>query len=65
MTDHASPAPPVGAAMAASALAFFSAMGFAPAGRVPWLIALVFAAGVVLVALRPAERPANARATHR
>jgi hypothetical protein len=43
-----------GAAMAAYGLAFFAAVGFAPDGRFPWVTALVFAAGVVLVAIRPA-----------
>ncbi|OSC40543.1 acyltransferase family protein [Mycobacterium decipiens] len=42
-----------GAAMATYGLAFFAAKGFAPAGHFPWVSALVFAVGVVLVALRP------------
>jgi surface polysaccharide O-acyltransferase-like enzyme len=42
-----------GAAMAAYGLAFVAAEGFAPNGRFPWATALVFAVGVVLVALRP------------
>jgi surface polysaccharide O-acyltransferase-like enzyme len=44
-----------GAALAAYGLAFFSAVGFAPAGRFPWVTGLIFAVGVVLVAFRPAE----------
>jgi Acyltransferase family len=42
-----------GAAMAAYGLAFVAAAGFAPDGHLPWLTAVVFAVGVVLVALRP------------
>ncbi|OIN79826.1 acyltransferase family protein [Mycobacterium malmoense] len=42
-----------GAAMAAYGLAFVAAEGFAPGGRFPWVIALIFAAGALLVALRP------------
>jgi surface polysaccharide O-acyltransferase-like enzyme len=45
-----------GAAMAAYGLALLSAMGFAPGGHFPWLAGLVFAVGVVLVALRPSVR---------
>jgi hypothetical protein len=41
--------------MAAYGLAFFAALGFAPDGRFPWVTALVFAAGVVLVAIRPVQ----------
>jgi hypothetical protein len=44
-----------GAAMAAFGLAFFAAEGFAPGGHFPWVTALVFAVGVVLVAFRPAD----------
>jgi Acyltransferase family len=44
-----------GAALGAYGLAFLAARGFAPDGRFPWLTALVFAGGVLLVALRPAE----------
>jgi surface polysaccharide O-acyltransferase-like enzyme len=50
-----------GAAMAAYGLAFVAAEGFAPNGRLPWVTALVFAVGVMLVALRPKQlspRPA-------
>jgi surface polysaccharide O-acyltransferase-like enzyme len=43
-----------GAVMAAYSLWFFAFEGFAPAGQFPWLTALVFAAGLVLVAFRPA-----------
>jgi fucose 4-O-acetylase-like acetyltransferase len=42
-----------GAAMAAYGLAFVAAAGFAPDGHLPWPVALIFAVGVVLVALRP------------
>jgi hypothetical protein len=44
-----------GTAMAACGLAFIAAEGFAPAGRFPWLTGLIFAVGVLLVALRPAK----------
>ena len=44
-----------GAAMAASGLHFFAYAGFAPSGHFPWLTALIFAAGVGLVALRPTK----------
>jgi hypothetical protein len=43
----------IGAAMTAYGLAFVAANGFAPDGHFPWVAALVFAAGTVLVALRP------------
>jgi surface polysaccharide O-acyltransferase-like enzyme len=47
-----------GAVMAAYGLAFIAAEGFAPYGRFPWLTALIFAVGVLLVALHPAaSRP--------
>lgn len=52
-----------GAAMAAYALSAVAAEGFAPDGRFPWLIAAVFAAGVLLVALRPAARSATRNAS--
>jgi surface polysaccharide O-acyltransferase-like enzyme len=42
-----------GAAMAAAGLHFFAYAGFAPEGHFPWATALIFAVGVVLVALRP------------
>ncbi|HWF28123.1 MAG TPA: acyltransferase [Mycobacterium sp.] len=45
----------VGAAMAAYGLAFVAAEGFAPDGHLPWVTALIFAVGVILVALRPTE----------
>ncbi len=48
----------IGAAMTAYGLAFVAANGFAPDGRYPWVAALVFAAGSVLVALRP-SRPTS------
>jgi fucose 4-O-acetylase-like acetyltransferase len=54
-----------GAALAAYALGYFAAMGFAPAGHLPWLVALVFEAGVVLVGLGPAQRRANGHPAHR
>ena len=44
-----------GAAMAAYGLAFVAAEGFAPDGHFPWVTALIFAVGVVLVALRPTK----------
>ncbi|BBX96703.1 acyltransferase family protein [Mycobacterium lacus] len=44
-----------GAAMAAYGLHIFAADGFAPDGHFPWVIALVFAAGLILVACRPAK----------
>ncbi len=44
-----------GAVMAAYGLAFIAAKGFAPDGHFPWLTGLIFAGGVLLVALRPAE----------
>lgn len=49
-----------GAAMAAYALAVVAAEGFAPGGRFPWVIAVVFAAGALFAALRPAVRRTNA-----
>ncbi|HWF68782.1 MAG TPA: acyltransferase [Mycobacterium sp.] len=42
-----------GAAMAAYGLAFVAAGGFAPDGHFPWLTGLIFAVGVLLVALGP------------
>jgi surface polysaccharide O-acyltransferase-like enzyme len=42
-----------GAAMASCGLAFIAAEGFAPFGHFPWLTGLIFAVGVLLVALRP------------
>ena len=42
-----------GAAMAAYGLSVVAAQGFAPDGRFPWSAAIVFAGGVLLVALRP------------
>ena len=44
-----------GALMAAAGLHLLGQAGFAPDGRFPWVIAVVFAAGVVLVALRPTK----------
>jgi surface polysaccharide O-acyltransferase-like enzyme len=52
-----------GAAMAAYALSAFAAEGFAPDGRFPWLIAVVFALGVLLVALRPTDRSTTREAS--
>jgi surface polysaccharide O-acyltransferase-like enzyme len=55
LTDRwAEPIMLAGAAMAAYGLAFVSAEGFAPDGHFPWLTGLIFAVGVLLVALRPA-----------
>jgi fucose 4-O-acetylase-like acetyltransferase len=51
-----------GTAMATYGLAYFSVMGFAPAGRFPWVTGLVFAVGVVLVAFRPAQDQPLSRA---
>jgi surface polysaccharide O-acyltransferase-like enzyme len=48
-----------GAAMAAYGLAFVAAQGFAPDGHFPWVTALVFAVGALLVALRPAVASAR------
>lgn len=47
-----------GAALTTYALACFAADGFAPDGRFPWVRALLFAAGAVLVAVR-ARRPSD------
>lgn len=49
-----------GAAMAAYALAVVAAAGFAPDGRFPWMISVVFAAGALFAALRPTARRTNA-----
>jgi Acyltransferase family len=47
-----------GAVMAAYGLALIAAEGFAPYGHFQWLTALIFAVGVLLVALHPAaSRP--------
>jgi Acyltransferase family len=42
-----------GAAMTSCGLAFLAAQGFAPDGRFAWVTAVIFGAGLVLVALRP------------
>jgi len=56
LTDRwAEPTMLAGAAMAAYGLALIAAEGFAPDGRFPWLTGLIFAVGVLLVALRPAK----------
>lgn len=47
-----------GAAMAAYALSMIAAEGFAPDGHFPWLTAVIFAAGALLAAFRPATRSA-------
>ena len=55
-----------GAAMAAFGLHVFAYTGFAPDGHLPWVTVLVFAVGVLLVALRPKQvssRPADLRLT--
>ncbi len=44
-----------GALMAAAGLHLLAEGGFAPDGRFPWVTAVVFVAGVVLVALRPTK----------
>ncbi len=44
-----------GALLAAAGLHLVAQAGFAPDGRFSWLTAVVFAAGVVLVALRPRQ----------
>jgi hypothetical protein len=44
-----------GAFMAARGLSSVAAGGFAPYGHFPWLTAVIFAVGVLLVALSPAE----------
>ncbi len=53
---QAEPVMLTGAAMASFGLAYLAAAGFAPSGRFPWLIALIFGAGVVLVACCSPER---------
>jgi hypothetical protein len=45
-----------GALMASYGFASLAAEGFAPDGHLPWLTAAIFAAGVLLVALRPQNR---------
>jgi surface polysaccharide O-acyltransferase-like enzyme len=56
LTDRwAEPIMLAGAAMAAYGLAFLAAEGFAPDAHFPWLTGLIFAIGVLLVALRPAK----------
>jgi surface polysaccharide O-acyltransferase-like enzyme len=56
LTDRwAEPIMLAGAAMAAYGLAFLAAEGFAPDAHSPWLTGLIFAVGVLLVALRPAK----------
>jgi len=49
-----------GALMASYGFAFLAAEGFAPAGHFPWLTVAIFAAGVLLVALRSRDRVAVA-----
>jgi hypothetical protein len=46
----------VGALMASFGFAFLAAEGFAPDGHFPWLTAVIFAVGVLLVALRSQSR---------
>jgi surface polysaccharide O-acyltransferase-like enzyme len=56
LTDRwAEPIMLAGAAMAAYGLAFVAAEGFAPDGHFPWLTGLIFAVGVLLVAVRPTK----------
>lgn len=57
---RAEPVMLTGAAMTAYALAVVAAKGFAPDGRFPWVIAVVFAAGAIFAALRPTARRTNA-----
>jgi hypothetical protein len=45
-----------GALMASYGFAFLAAEGFAPDGHFPWLTAVIFAAGLLLVAVRPRDR---------
>jgi surface polysaccharide O-acyltransferase-like enzyme len=52
-----------GAAMAAYGLSILAAQGFAPDGHFPWSTALVFAAGVLLAAVRPAARSVAGKQT--
>ncbi len=56
----AEPALLAGALMASYGFAVLAAEGFAPDGRFPWLTAVIFAAGVLLVAVSSTDR---ARAT--
>jgi surface polysaccharide O-acyltransferase-like enzyme len=49
-----------GALMASYGFAFLAAEGFAPDGHFPWLTVAIFAAGVLLVALRSRDRVAVA-----
>jgi hypothetical protein len=56
LTDRwAEPITLAGTAMASYGLAFLAAEGFAPDGHFPWLTGLIFAVGVLLVALGPAK----------
>ncbi|MBV8290642.1 MAG: acyltransferase [Mycobacterium sp.] len=56
LTDRwAEPIMLAGAAMASYGLAFLAAEGFAPDGHFAWLTGLIFALGVMLVALGPAK----------
>jgi hypothetical protein len=52
----AEPVTLAGALMASYGFAFLAAEGFAPDGHFPWLTAVIFAAGVLLVALRSQDR---------
>jgi fucose 4-O-acetylase-like acetyltransferase len=52
-----------GAALGVGSLEFLASDGFAPDGRFPRVVALTFAAGVVLVALRP-RCPTSPAPTH-
>ncbi|BBX73328.1 acyltransferase [Mycobacterium shinjukuense] len=56
LTDRwAEPVLLFGAALAAYSLSSIAGAGFAPSGDFPWPTALLFAAGLVLVACRPTE----------
>jgi hypothetical protein len=66
LTDRwAEPIMLAGAVMAAYGLEFIAADGFAPDGHFPWLLGLIFAVGVLLVALRPATVHAAGIRSHR
>ncbi|MDR3658920.1 MAG: acyltransferase, partial [Mycobacterium sp.] len=48
-----------GALLAAGGLHWLAQVGFAPDGRFSWLTAMIFAGGVLLVALRPKQEVAQ------
>ena len=53
-----------GASMASYGLAFLAAEGFAPYGHFPRLTAVIFAVGVLLVALCPRDRTSDVGTPH-